>query len=127
MNSVDPVTLEIVNNKLRYISKEMVITLTRIAYSAVIYDGHDCSAGLFDGKGQLLTLDAGLPFHIASMPFSVRAVLQQFQDDIHPGDIFITNDPVFGGTHLPDILIIVPIFFCSHGILPVKSILPMYI
>jgi len=111
MNAFDPVTLEIVNNRLRYISKEMVITLTRIAYSAVIYDGHDCSAGLFDGKGQLLTLDAGLPFHIASMPFSVRAVLEAFHNDIHPGDIFITNDPIYGGTHLPDILIIVPIFF----------------
>ena len=111
MNSVDPITLEIVNNRLRYISKEMVITLTRIAYSAVIYDGHDCSAGLFDDKGQLLTLDAGLPFHIASMPFSVKAVLNEFQNDIHPGDIFITNDPIYGGTHLPDILIIVPIFY----------------
>jgi N-methylhydantoinase B len=111
MNEIDPVTLEIINNRLRYISKEMVITLTRIAYSSVIYDGHDCSAGLFNPKGELLTLDAGIPFHISAMPFSVRAVLEQFQNHIYPGDIFITNDPAYGGTHLPDILIILPIFY----------------
>ncbi len=111
MKPIDPVTLEIINNRLRFISKEMVMTLTRTAYSSVIYDGHDCSSGLFDAKGQLLTLDAGIPFHISAMPFSVRAVLQEFQGDIRPGDIFITNDPSYGGTHLPDMLIIMPIFY----------------
>lgn len=111
MNAVDPVTLEIINNRLRFISKEMVITLTRIAYSSVIYDGHDCSAGLFNAKGELLTLDAGLPFHISPMPFSVKAVLKEFENDTDPGDIFIANDPSYGGTHLPDILILMPIFY----------------
>ena len=111
MKAIDPVTLEIINNRLRFISKEMVITLTRIAYSAVIYDGHDCSAGIFDAKGQLLTLDAGLPFHISPMPFSVSAVLEKYRNNINPGDIFIANDPSFGGTHLPDMLILMPIFF----------------
>lgn len=111
MEKIDPVTLEIVNNRLRFISKEMVLTLTRIAYSAVIYDGHDCSAGLFDAKGQLLTLDAGLPFHISPMPFSVKAVLKEYQDDMQSGDVFIANSPAHGGTHLPDMLIVMPIFY----------------
>jgi N-methylhydantoinase B len=114
MKAMDPVTLEIINNRLRFISKEMVITLTRTAYSSVIYDGHDCSAGIFDAKGQLLTLDAGIPFHISAMPFSVRAVLQQFEADIHAGDLFITNDPSSGGTHLPDMLIIMPVFHADR-------------
>ncbi len=111
MTRIDPVTLEIISNRLRFISKEMIITLTRIAYSSVIYDGHDCSAGLFDGKGQLLTLDAGIPFHISPMPFTLKAVLREYKGDINPGDIFITNDPSYGGTHLPDVLIIMPIFY----------------
>lgn len=111
MKALDPVTLEIINNRLRYISKEMILTLTRIAYSSVIYDGHDCSAGLFNAKGELLTLDAGLPFHISPMPSSVKAVLKEFENDIDPGNIFIANDPSYGGTHLPDILILMPIFY----------------
>jgi len=111
MITIDPVTLEIVNNRLRFISKEMVIALTRTAYSAVIYDGHDCSAGLFDANGQLLTLDAGLPFHISPMPFSVKGVIREFEGHINPGDVFIANDPSYGGTHLPDVLVLMPIFY----------------
>jgi N-methylhydantoinase B len=114
MSTIDPITLEVVNNRLRYITKEMIVTLVRTAYSSVIYDGHDCSAALFDSKGQLLTLDAGLPFHIASMPFSVKAVLEKFRSHIHPGDIFMANDPSHGGSHLPDVLILMPIFHGAH-------------
>lgn len=111
MNTIDPVTLEIVNNRLRFISKEMVVALVRTAYSSVIYDGQDCSCALFNAKGELLTLDAGLPAHIGPMPFSVKAVFRKFQEDVNPGDIFIVNDPSYGGNHLPDVLVCMPIFY----------------
>ena len=112
MTTLDAIALEVINHRLRFITREMIISLVKTAYSSVIYDGHDCSAALFDSKGQLLTLDAGLPFHIASMPFSVQAVLKKFRSDIRPGDIFIANDPSHGGSHLPDVLVLMPIF---HG------------
>jgi N-methylhydantoinase B len=108
---MDPVTLEVVRNRLRTISKEMVITLIKTAYSSVIYDGKDCSCAVLDAQGQLLTLDAGLPLHIAPMPFSVREVIRDFQGDIHPGDLFMVNSPYRGGTHLPDVLVVHPVFY----------------
>ncbi len=111
MATVDPVTLEIVNNRLRFISREMIVSLVRTAYSSVIYDGRDCSCALFNAAGELLTLDAGLPAHIGPMPFSMRAILKKFQNSIKPGDVFIMNDPSFGGNHLPDVLVCMPIFY----------------
>ncbi|MFQ5825809.1 MAG: hydantoinase B/oxoprolinase family protein [Dehalococcoidia bacterium] len=111
MVKVDPVTVEIIRNRLRAISKEMVITLIKTAYSSVIYDGKDCSCAVLDAGGQLLTLDAGLPLHIAPMPFSVREILQDFEGNIQPGDLFMVNSPYRGGTHLPDVLVVHPIFY----------------
>ena len=90
MATVDPVTLEIVNNRLRFISKEMIVSLVRTAYSSVIYDGHDCSCALFNAAGELLTLDAGLPAHIGPMPFSMRAILKKFQSNINPWGVACT-------------------------------------
>jgi N-methylhydantoinase B len=89
----------------------MVITLIKTAYSSVIYDGEDCSCAVLDADGQLLTLDAGLPLHIVPMPFSVREVLRDFRGNIQPGDLFLVNSPYRGGTHLPDVLAMSPIFY----------------
>lgn len=107
---IDPVTLEVIRNRMRSVSKEMVITLIKTAYSSVIYDGKDCSCAVLDAQGQLLTLDAGLPLHIAPMPFSVKEVIRDFQGNIQPGDIFMVNSPYRGGTHLPDVLVVYPVF-----------------
>ena len=65
---------------------------------------------LLDAKGQLLTLDCGVPLHIAPMAYSVRAALRSLGDSIEPGDVFIMNDPYQGGLHLPDVLLFAPIF-----------------
>ncbi|MDP2662902.1 MAG: hydantoinase B/oxoprolinase family protein, partial [Dehalococcoidia bacterium] len=111
---MDPITVEVVRNRLRAISKEMVITLIKTAYSSVIYDGKDCSCAVLDAQGQLLTLDAGIPLHIAPMPFSVKEVLRDFQDNILPGDVFMVNSPYRGGTHLPDVLVLQPVFYQGH-------------
>ncbi len=111
---MDPITVEVVRNRLRAISKEMVITLIKTAYSSVIYDGKDCSCAVLDAQGQLLTLDAGLPLHIAPMPFSVKEILRDFHDNISPGDVFMVNSPYRGGTHLPDVLVLQPVFYQSQ-------------
>ena len=111
MAGIDPITVEVVRNRLRAISKEMVITLIKTAYSSVVYDGKDCSCAVLDGRGQLLTLDAGLPLHIAPMPFSTREVIKDFQGNICPGDLFMVNSPYRGGTHLPDVLVVYPVFY----------------
>lgn len=108
---IDPFTLEVIRNRMRSVSKEMVITLIKTAYSPVIFDGKDCSCAVLDARGQLLTLDAGLPLHIAPMPFSVKEVIRDFQKDIRPGDIFMVNSPYRGGTHLPDVLVVCPVFY----------------
>lgn len=111
MDGIDPITVEVVRNRLRAISKEMVITLIKTAYSSVVYDGKDCSCAVLDDQGQLLTLDAGLPLHIAPMPFSSKEVIKDFQGRIHPGDLFMVNSPYRGGTHLPDVLVLYPVFY----------------
>ncbi len=111
MAGIDPITVEVVRNRLRAISREMVITLIKTAYSSVIYDGKDCSCAVLDGQGQLLTLDAGLPLHIAPMPSSVKEIIRDFQGNILPGDIFMINSPYRGGTHLPDVLVLEPVFY----------------
>ncbi len=108
--TMDPVTIEILRNRLRSISREMATTFIKTAFSASLYDGRDCSTAILDDQGQLLTLDCGVPLHIAPMAYSIRDALRQFQGAIEPGDVFIMNNPYQGGTHLPDVLVFAPVF-----------------
>jgi len=110
MVRLDPVTLEIIRDGLRSATRRMANTLIRTAYSSVVYDGKDCSNAILDSKGQLLTVDTGVPQHIGCMPFGLRDVIEDYGDDLHPGDIFISNKP-YHTIHLPDVLIASPIFY----------------
>jgi len=110
--SVDPITLEVVRNALASVAEEMGATLRRTAYSPNIKEREDCSCAIFDGSGRMVAQAEHIPVHLGSMPASVRAALDRFPPEkLEEGDIIIVNDPFFGGTHLPDITLISPVFY----------------
>ena len=102
---IDPITRELVKNALSCIADDMANTVLRTAYSTVIRDCMDYSTALCDPTGQMVAQGVTIPFQLGSIPFALGAVLKKFQGDVHPGDIFIMNDPYGGGIHLPDIFI----------------------
>jgi len=108
----DPATFEVVKNSLQKAAEEMKIVLAKTAYSPVLKVAGDYSCGIFDAKGDMVAQGPDLPIHLGSMPDAVRAVIQAFGNDIHEGDVFIHNDPYFGGSHLPDVNVVGPAF---HG------------
>src|SRR3982750_2670395 len=106
---VDPIELELTRNLFEAAAEEMGQTLQRVAFSANIKERRDFSCALFDPTGQLLAQAAHVPVHLGSMPASVRAVLERL-GTLEEGDVAIVNDPFAGGTHLPDITIVSPIY-----------------
>jgi N-methylhydantoinase B len=109
MNAIDPVTLEIFKNLFASVAEEMGVTLGRTAYSPNIKERLDFSCALFDGDGRLLAQAAHIPVHLGAMPASVRAAIDQCAP-FSPGDVVVLNDPYLGGTHLPDITMVSPVF-----------------
>lgn len=107
---VDPIHRELVKNALSSIADQMALTIVRTSYSIGIKAGMDFSTALMDRKGEMLAQGLCLPLHLGAMPAATETILHQFGDDVHPGDIFVFNDPFAGGMHLPDIFIIQPIF-----------------
>ncbi len=107
MSGVDPITLQVLIGGLRAACEEMGAALIRSAYSANIKERHDCSTALFDSRGELVMQAEHIPVHLGSMPDAVAAVLEEEQ---RPGEGWILNDPYRGGTHLPDITLIEPVF-----------------
>lgn len=107
--SSDPITLEIFKHLFGSVAEEMGVTLRRTAYSPNIKERLDFSCALFDGEGRLLAQAAHIPVHLGAMPASVRSAIEQCSP-FAPGDVVILNDPYLGGTHLPDITIVSPVF-----------------
>jgi N-methylhydantoinase B len=109
---LDPITLEIVWNGLRSTTDECFLTIQRSAFSTNIKERHDHSVAILDASGRLVVqAENALPIHLASMSGLVAILQERFAGDIHPGDIFVGNDPhVAGGTHLPDINLAAPVF-----------------
>lgn len=106
----DPIEFELFKNSLFSIADEMALTVFRTTYSGVLKDNMDYSTAVFDGDGVLVAQGLTLPGHLGSMPTAIASVRQTFAADIHPGDVFILNDPFRGGMHLPDVFIFKPIF-----------------
>jgi N-methylhydantoinase B len=107
VSGVDPIALQVLVGGLRAACDEMGATLIRSAYSANIKERHDCSTALFDAEGELVMQAEHIPVHLGSMPDAVAAVLGEEQ---RPGVAWILNDPYRGGTHLPDVTLISPVF-----------------
>ena len=110
-NAIDPVTLEVVRNKLEGIAEEMQQTLLRSSFSPIVKEGLDASASLFTLAGETLAQACAIPVHLGTLIPVVETVLKAFPvETMKPGDAYIMNDPYLGGTHLPDIAVIRPIF-----------------
>ena len=106
----DPATFEIVKNSFYKIAEEMRVVLAKTAYSPLLKSAGDYSCGVFDARGEMVAQGPDLPIHLGSMPDAVRAVVAAFAADVHDGDVFLHNDPYFGGSHLPDVNVVRPAF-----------------
>jgi len=112
---VDPVMLEVFNNLFMSIAEQMGATLENTAYSVNIKERLDFSCALFTPQGDLVANAPHVPVHLGSMSESVRKILKQNQGRIRSGDVFMMNNPFNGGTHLPDVTVITPVFDADGG------------
>jgi N-methylhydantoinase B len=108
----DPIELAIFKSAFHSIAEEMGGALRRTAFSPNIKERRDYSSAVFDAEGHVIAMGDDMPVHLGSMPMSVRAVLDKLT--LHEDDVAILNDPYDGGTHLPDITLVVPVFAGGH-------------
>ncbi|MCB1742928.1 MAG: hydantoinase B/oxoprolinase family protein [Gammaproteobacteria bacterium] len=107
--------LELIRESLVAVVNEMRANVIRSSYSSIIYEGHDFSCALVAADGRLVAQgQADNPIHIFAVPYSTAELLHVFGDDIHEGDIFLHNDPYTGGTHLNDVLMLMPFFHAGR-------------
>ncbi|MBI9106560.1 MAG: hydantoinase B/oxoprolinase family protein [Spirochaetales bacterium] len=109
--AVDPITLSVIYNRLLTINEEMGITMINTSISPIFAEAHDFSCAICDWDNRIVAQIDGVPSHTASAMESVKAVSAYFGDDINDGDVFVLNDPYSGGTHLPDLTIMKPIYY----------------
>ena len=107
---VDPVLLEVFNNLFMSIAEQMGVVLQNAAYSVNIKERLDFSCALFDAEGRLVANAPHIPVHLGSMGGAVRSIIRRRDDRVRVGDVFALNDPFAGGTHLPDITVVTPVF-----------------
>ena len=107
---VDPVLLEVFNNLFMNIAEQMGLQLQNTAYSVNIKERLDFSCALFDAQGHLIANAPHMPVHLGSMGESIKTVIRENTSDMQRGDVFVLNDPYHGGTHLPDITVITPVY-----------------
>ncbi|MBV1905129.1 MAG: hydantoinase B/oxoprolinase family protein [Pseudomonadales bacterium] len=112
MSELDGIKLSLFSNRVQAICDEMGVMLKSAAFSPNIKDRLDFSCALFDAQGQLFGQAAHIPVHLGSMAYAMRSLTEQF--DWQVGDLVMLNDPFLGGTHLPDITIVTPVFFDNH-------------
>ena len=110
--TVDPVSLEIFKHLFASAAEEMGVTLGRTAYSPNIKERKDYSCACFDARGRLIAQAAHIPVHLGAMSASVQAAIERFST-FAPGDVILLNDPYLGGTHLPDITMVAPVFIAD--------------
>ena len=111
----DPVLLEIFNNLFRAVAEEMGLTLQNTSYSVNIKERLDFSCAVFDAEGGLVANAPHIPVHLGSMGESVQSLIRAKGADLKPGDVYMLNNPYNGGTHLPDVTVITPVFLERGG------------
>src|SRR5580698_10805644 len=107
-NAISPIDISIFQSATHSIAEEMGAALRRTSFSPNIKERRDYSCAIFDTLGQVIAMGDHMPVHLGSMPMSVRAAIDELSLD--RGDIAILNDPYRGGTHLPDITMVMPVF-----------------
>ena len=108
--AVDPVMLEIFNNLFMSIAEQMGSVLEKTSYSVNMKERLDFSCAIFDRDGQLIANAPHMPVHLGSMDESVHAIIRQRASAMNPGDVYVLNAPYNGGTHLPDVTVVTPVF-----------------
>ncbi len=108
--TVDPVLLEVFNNLFMNIAEQMGLQLQNTAYSVNIKERLDFSCALFDAEGNLIANAPHMPVHLGSMGESIKTVIHENAGRMQPGDVYALNDPYHGGTHLPDVTVITPVY-----------------
>jgi 5-oxoprolinase (ATP-hydrolysing) len=108
--TVDPVLLEVFNNLFMNIAEQMGLQLQNTAYSVNIKERLDFSCALFDTDGNLIANAPHMPVHLGSMGESIKTVIRENAGKMQPGDVYVLNDPYHGGTHLPDVTVITPVY-----------------
>jgi N-methylhydantoinase B len=114
----DPVKLEVYRHLLSAIAEEMGAVLRKASFSPNIKERRDYSCALFDAHGNMIAQAAHIPVHLGSMPLSVKSAIDKFSNNgigLSPGDTIILNDPFLGGTHLPDITMVTPVFISDSS------------
>jgi len=114
MKAFDPIELAVFKSATRSVAEEMGASLRRTAFSPNIKERRDYSCAVFDSQGQAIAMGDHMPVHLGSMPMSVRAAVDALT--LGPGDIAILNDPFAGGTHLPDITMVLPVFVDNNAV-----------
>ena len=109
-NQVDPVVVSVIQHRLLAIVEEMGEAMLRTSYSQILNSSRDFSTAICGLDGRLIAQAEHVPIHVGALPYAARAVTERFADDIHPGDVFLLNDPYHGGNHLPDLTAFVPVF-----------------
>jgi 5-oxoprolinase (ATP-hydrolysing) len=115
--SADPVMLEVFNNLFMSIAEQMGVRLAQTAYSVNIKERLDFSCALFDAEGNLIANAPHMPVHLGSMGESIKTVIRKNAATMKPGDVYVLNDPYNGGTHLPDVTVITPVYL-ETGVRP---------
>ena len=112
MTKPDGFTFEVLRDNLYFTCEEMMAHLLKVAYSTIIRESHDCATGITDTRGRVVAQSAGTPGHFCSIPAAAKGMLQAYPvDEIHPGDVLMTNDPWISAGHLPDLFLFTPFFY----------------
>ncbi len=120
--AVDPVMLEVFNNLFMNIAEQMGLQLQNTAYSVNIKERLDFSCALFDAEGNLIANAPHMPVHLGSMSESIKTVIARNAGKMKPGDVYVLNDPYHGGTHLPDVTVVTPVYLGDAG----ESVAPTF-
>lgn len=121
---IDQIMVEVIGNALQSIAEQMGVVLIRSAYSTNIKERRDCSCAIFDSKGKLVTLAEHIPIHLGSMQGLMRKIIEDFNSwNFQPDDVIVTNDPYTGGgSHLPDVTFVKPVFYNNELVAFVSNI-----
>src|SRR5215218_5733255 len=107
---VDPVTFELIKNGLTTLCDEMALTMARTGYSPVVREMLDFTTALLTPDGEVMAQGRTNALHLGSIMYALEGIRAKYGDEMHPGDIFVNNDPYEGGSHLPDLFILKPVF-----------------
>jgi N-methylhydantoinase B len=107
---LDPATVAVIRYRLEAIAAQMGLVMQQTAVSQLLNQAYDFSTALFDGEGRMVAQAEHIPIHIGAMPLAVREMLARFGGNIRDGDVLVSNDPYHGGSHLPDVTVVRPLF-----------------